>query len=88
MTESSLQRLFDLQRGAEQPSYEGETEQLKKSAALYIKSIPNAEIRSSMYERYINALSWDKIADRFCCGTADAVRKRCKRFIKAAAKAT
>ena len=76
------ERLFKLVRGAAEPDYASEKAELIKAAREYIETIDDANVRYAMFERYINGCTWDSIADKFGCGTADAVRKRCKRYMR------
>ena len=81
LSTQSLERLFKLVRGAAEPEYMSEKDELRAAAMEYIDAIDDANIRYAFYERYINGCTWDSIADKFGCGTADAVRKRCKRYL-------
>ncbi len=76
-----LQRLYKLgtERAASDEGSELQT--LIPAAKKYISDIEEDEIRYAMYEHYINFRSWEKIADIFGCGTGDAVRKRCRRYM-------
>lgn len=77
-----LERLFELRRGVVRESYAGEAAELEKAARNIITAIDDANIRYAMFERYINGMGWSSIADIFGCGTADAVRKRCERYVR------
>lgn len=78
----ALERLYELRRGTTQERYEGEITELDKAARDIVSGVDDANIRYALLERYINGCSWDSIADKFGCGTADAVRKRCDRYIR------
>ncbi|MBQ3427498.1 MAG: hypothetical protein IJH37_10225 [Clostridia bacterium] len=78
----ALERLYELRRGEARERYAGEIDELDKKCRELIAGIANANIRYSMFERYINGCTWDGIADKFGCGTADAVRKRCDRYLR------
>ena len=81
LSTQNLERLFKLVRGMAEPEYISEKDELEKAAREYIGAIDDANLRYALFERYINGCPWDRIADKFGCGTADAVRKRCKRHI-------
>ena len=80
---ASLRRLYRMKRNIGKLGGDElkAMEELEREARRYIASVEDDRARAALYERYILAKPWERVAQSLGFVTPDSLRKLCERTV-------